>query len=219
VTSPHIYIPTLVSELHQYYGDLLRPSKTGLEVSVHLERVALKMYQGILEKNEAILKEINNYHKGYLGMPIATLRDLQLSKQEAFTAIAHEYGFASWEQVEQAHATYDPFFENALSMLLGGEVTPLKNLLQKHPNLVADRSPYGHKATLLHYCGSNGIELWRQQVPDNIVEIAKILLQEGADKNALMKVYGGEFTTHALAESSAHPYDAGVSSELLSVLR
>ncbi|MDH3698955.1 MAG: hypothetical protein OEQ81_09835 [Flavobacteriaceae bacterium] len=64
-------------------------------MKLHLERIALRMYQGILKKKETILKEINNYHKAYLGMPIATLRDLQLGKEVAFTAIAHEYGFAS----------------------------------------------------------------------------------------------------------------------------
>ncbi|MDH3698954.1 MAG: hypothetical protein OER83_01835 [Flavobacteriaceae bacterium] len=44
-----------------------------------------------------------------------------------------------------------------------------------------------------------GVELWRQQVLTNIAEFAKILLQQGADKNALMMVYGGEFTAYALA--------------------
>lgn len=65
-----------------------------------MEQIAPKMYEGILDKNEVVLREFNNYHRSYLGMPIATLRDLQLDKAEAFTSIAHEYVFAPWEQVE-----------------------------------------------------------------------------------------------------------------------
>ena len=177
------------------------------------------MYQGMLSREKAVLYEINNYHKDYLGMPIESLRDLQLDKEVAYTTVAHEFGFSSWESVEHLDRKYEPFFESALEYLLAGSIKKLGRLIHEYPDLLSDRSPYGHEATLLHYTGSNGIELWRQQLPTNIVAIASLLLQEGVDKQALMQVYGGGFTAYVLAESSAHPYDAGLAPELLAVLK
>jgi len=114
---------------------------------------------------------------------------------------------------------YRPDHVRDLQQYYGELLGALKSLLKKHPKLLTEHSSYGHKACLLHYTASNGVELWRQQVPTNIVEIAKILLHQGADKNAPMKVYGREFTAYALAESSGHPYDAGIAPELLAVLK
>lgn len=216
--SESIYIPSLVRDIQNFYGDLLSDPKIP-EVKTHLEQLALRMHQGILEKKEAVLYEINNYHKKYLGMPIELLRDLQLNKEVAYTTIAHEFGFSSWDTVEELHLSYDSIFEKALSFLLAGQVDKLKETIHAYPKLPIGRSPYGHRATLLHYAASNGVELWRQQVPINIVEMVELLLQAGANKQALMNVYGGEFTTYALAESSAHPYDAKLAPELLAVLK
>lgn len=216
--SESIYIPSLVRDIQNFYGDLLSDPKIP-EVKTHLEQLALRMHQGILEKKEAVLYEINNYHKKYLGMPIELLRDLQLNKEVAYTTIAHEYGFSSWDTVEELHLSYDSIFEKALSFLLAGQVHKLRETIHAYPKLPIGRSPYGHRATLLHYAASNGVELWRQQVPINIVEMVELLLQAGANKQALMNVYGGEFTTYALAESSAHPYDAKLAPELLAVLK
>ncbi|MBT8235382.1 MAG: hypothetical protein KJO04_04245 [Bacteroidia bacterium] len=184
-----------------------------------MEQLAQRMYQGILSQEEAVLYEINNYHKDYLGMPIKSLRDLQLGKEVAYMTIAHEFGFSSWESVEKLDAKYDPAFEKALGFLLAGSVKKLKGLLHEYPHLLSESSIYGHEATLLHYTASNGVELWRQQVPNNIVDIAGLLLLAGASKHAFMNVYGGEFTAYALAESSAHPYDAGLAPELFAVLK
>ncbi len=216
--SASIYIPDLVRDIQQFYGDLLNDPKIP-EVKTHLEQIALRMHQGILEKKEAVLYEINNYHKKYLGIPIESLRDLQLGKEVAYATIAHEYGFSSWDTVEELDLSYDPIFEKALSFLLAGQVEKLEEAFHEYPKLPLGRSPYGHRATLLHYAGSNGVELWRQQVPKNIVQLVELLLQAGANKQALMNVYGGKFTTYALAESSAHPYDAKLAPELLAVLK
>ena len=216
--SASIYIPPLVRAIQCFYGDLLSDPKIP-EVKTHLEQIALRMHQGILEKKEVVLHEINNYHKDYLGMPIETLRDLKLDKEVAYSTIAHEFGFSSWDSVEQLDVHYDPVFEKALAFLLTGSVNKLKELIYQYPRLRSERSPYGHGATLLHYTGSNGVEFWRQQVPNNIVYLVELLLKAGADKDALMNAYGGEFTAYTLAESSAHPYDAGLAPELLAVLR
>ncbi|MBT8235991.1 MAG: hypothetical protein KJO04_07345, partial [Bacteroidia bacterium] len=66
--SASIYIPTLVLEIQHFYGELLDTPPI-LEVKTHLQQLAQRMYQGILSQEEAVLYEINNYHKDYLGMP------------------------------------------------------------------------------------------------------------------------------------------------------
>ena len=81
------------------------------------------------------------------------------------------------------------------------------------------RSQYGHRASLLNYAGSNGVEFWRQQVPLNLAEIVIYLLEAGADKNATMKVYGGEFNTFELLTTSIHPLRARIMEEMKLILR
>ncbi len=71
---------------------------------------------------------------------------------------------------------------------------------------------------LLHYVGSNGVETRRQQVPLNLAEIARVLLERGADVNARARIYGG-CTTLALVSSSAHPREAGVQRATEELLR
>lgn len=128
MVSASIYIPALIRDIQDFYGDLLSDSKIP-EVKTHLEQIALRMHQGILEKKEAVLYEINNYHKKYLGIPIESVRDLQLSKEVAYATIAHEYGFSSWDTVEELELSYDSIFENALSFLLSGQVDKLKETI------------------------------------------------------------------------------------------
>jgi ankyrin repeat protein len=74
-----------------------------------------------------------------------------------------------------------------------------------------------HGATLLHYVGSNGVEYFRQRCPKNIVAIADMLLNAGAEIDALAGMYGG-YTAFGLAATSIHPVQAGVLIPLLEVL-
>jgi hypothetical protein len=71
---------------------------------------------------------------------------------------------------------------------------------------------------LLHYVAANGVEIRRQVVPSNAAEIARILLDHGAELRATMPVYGGQYDPLALMRTSAHPHDAGVARELEAVL-
>jgi hypothetical protein len=52
---------------------------------------------------------------------------------------------------------------------------------------------------------ANGVEGYRQKTPKNIVEIAKVLLNAGADVNAEAEVYGGGATTLGLVATSVYP--------------
>jgi ankyrin repeat protein len=65
---------------------------------------------------------------------------------------------------------------------------------------------------------ANGIEDFRQKTPWNIVKIAKLLLQAGAEVDATTQAYGAASTALGLAATSYHPAKAGVQMELLDTL-
>src|SRR5688572_14297201 len=78
--------------------------------------------------------------------------------------------------------------------------------------------PPVHGAMLLHYLSANGVEGYRQRSPKNAAEVAKVLLEAGADPNALCSLYGSQCTTMALLVSSTPPDQAGVQVALVDVL-
>src|SRR2546426_1001361 len=74
-------------------------------------------------------------------------------------------------------------FESAVDAIVGGDLAGLAALLKSEPALVRERSTREHRSTLLHYVSANGVEDYRQKTPANIVQIAKLLLDAGADVN------------------------------------
>lgn len=209
----------IVKALGAYYGDLLYELEKFPSILNHLAALAEKMMEGMNGQNIFLYKEVNNYHKDLLGKPIEELKVMNLTLEDCRQAIANEYGFDNWAAVENLGSlNYDHQFEEAVNVLLHGDLDKLKAIIEKNPAIVNQRSQYGHQATLLHYTGSNGVEAWRQMVPINLPEITRLLLEKGADKNAKMKVYGGYYDTLALLETSGHPFEAGVGEEMKRIL-
>jgi len=108
-----------------------------------------------------------------------------------------------------------PFLQ-AVDAIVAGDEAGLRALLQAHPALVRERAPFAHQATLLHYVAANGVEV--QRSPGNAPAVARILLEAGAEADALASVYGPEDTTMCLTVTSVHPYLAGVQASLVDVL-
>jgi len=84
--------------------------------------------------------------------------------------------------------------------------------------LARTRSTRRHHATLLHYIGANGVEGDRQRTPANAVEVARVLLDAGAEVDALADMYDARCTTMSMLVSSAHPAGAGVQAALAETL-
>jgi hypothetical protein len=130
-------------------------------------------------------------------------------------AVAREHGFAD---IAAANGQHRPSFEEAVDALIHGDLELLKTLLDTEPDLIHARSAFGHRATLLHYVGSNGVETWRQVVPSSIVAITDYLLAQGAEVDASANMYGGGTSTLTLVSTSAHPKTAGVQGALMRCL-
>ncbi len=117
-------------------------------------------------------------------------------------------------------ADLDELFEDAADTVVGGQLDRLRTLLDQEPRLVAHRSLREHRATLLHYTGANGVEHERQKSPPNAPAVAKLLLERGADPDALAMTYGGgpAQTTLYLAATSSFPDEAGIMTPLIEAL-
>jgi ankyrin repeat protein len=164
-------------------------------------------------------------------MTAAHVRATPIDRDDALLALARWYDFADWprlaEFVEAVREPASPVarFERAVEAVIDGDAATLAALLNDDPGLVHARStrvthfdPPVHGAMLLHYVASNGVEGYRQRSPVNAAEVARTLLEAGADPNALCSLYGSRCTTMALLVSSTPPKNAGVQVPVLHVL-
>jgi hypothetical protein len=143
---------------------------------------------------------------------------------QAQFALARAHGFASSpkfarhvEGLGRAHSSTSNF-EEAVDAIVSGNLPAFDRLLRENPKLARARSTREHRSTLLHYVSANGVEDFRQNTPENIVEIAKLLMRAVADVNAESDAYGGRSTTLELTATSCHPEVAGVQLPLLALL-
>jgi ankyrin repeat protein len=158
------------------------------------------------------------------------IRDTPLSLDDARLAVARYYDLADWaslvawvEAVAQDGPVFE--FEAAVEAVINGERIALKDALRRSPTLIRARStrvcnadPPVHRATLLHYVAANGVETYRQKTPPNAVDIARLLLEAGAEPDALADMYGAGCTTMSILVSSSPPRDAGVQASLVELL-
>jgi ankyrin repeat protein len=145
------------------------------------------------------------------------------SQGDARAIIAREHHFEDWARFA-AHAealkegsSPAAQFETAVDAVITGDVVTLERVLRENPDLIRARSARRHHSTLLHYIGANGIEGFRQRTPTNAVRVAEILLDAGAEIDAIAGMYGGS-DTFGLVATSIHPVTAGVLEELMTFL-
>ena len=158
------------------------------------------------------------------------IRDAALSLDDARLAIARFYDFLDWPalaaHVESVSSQGPVFeFESAVEAVVNGDLAALQDALRRDPALIRARSnrvcafdPPVHRATLFHYVAANGVEAYHQKTPPNAVEIARALLQAGAEPDALADMYGAECTTMSMLVSSSHPAEAGLQAPLVELL-
>lgn len=165
------------------------------------------------------IEQVEEFARKKLEQQISTCR-----LADAQFVIARSHGFESWPSfskhlnaLNQKNSSIQRF-ESAADAIVKGDINTLKRLLREDPALVHARSTREHNATLLHYVSANGIEGYRQRTPKNIVAIAQLLLENGADVDAEADVYGGGSTTLGLAATSVHPYAVGVQNALIQLL-
>ena len=209
-----------VSQVAKLHEDLLKDYPGHLTVIKVITAQAQTLFDEHRQSNPAVCHQISNWLPKYVGVDHKDILAADISLEDMRLAVSREHGFDSWQSaVEFGKKRLNPNFEDAITAITTGSINDLQLLITKLPYLVSLRSPYGHQSTLLHYVAANGVETWRQQVPENAAEITKLLLDNGADVHARAFVYGGEFDTLALLMSSAHPAEAGVTDAVAALLR
>jgi hypothetical protein len=154
----------------------------------------------------------------------AKLKPQRGSLAGAQFVIARAHGFLSWPKLA-AHieslarsSSEIAAFESAVEAIIGGDEATLVRLLRARPGLARARSSREHNATLLHHVSANGVEGYRQKSPKNAARIAELLLEAGAEVDAVADVYGGGCTTLGLVATSMPPQIAGVQLPVIDVL-
>lgn len=162
-------------------------------------------------------------HPRFRGLGVADVGSATLDLEDAKLLVAREHALESWDALArftEAAARAGPVarFETAVEAVADGDRAALERSLREDPALVGVRSARMHHATLLHYVAANGVEGFRQRTPANAVEIARLLLDAGADANALADMYDARCTTLAMLVTSTPPHDAGLQLPLAELL-
>jgi hypothetical protein len=138
---------------------------------------------------DRILEDIGRSRLGAIsGEPVRrTLSQAQL-------IVARLHGFESWPKFvhhlesRERPSTIVAQFESAADAVVTGNIDALSSLLRSNRQLARARSKRDHNATLLHYVAANGHEGFRQRSPQNAVQIARVLLDSGAEPDALARM-------------------------------
>ena len=191
-----------------------------MQLSEYLEPFATTLWEEYQKKNPITALEISNYHPDWLGKDHTLILESALSRVDCFQTIASEFGFSNWELLTQhPEIKVNPDFENAVEAIINGQLEDLKKSLTANPELIKMTSTFGHQAGLIHYVASNGVEIWRQIVPFNLLEITHYLLESGANPDQPHQIYGGNCSLIDLIATSAHPEKAGLQQELIQFIQ
>jgi ankyrin repeat protein len=171
-----------------------------------------------------VVDRIRWNHPRFRGLTDDKIREGQFVLADAQFVIARLHYFDNWSGLLrhiETMARRDPRvgrFEDAADAIIAGDISKLESLLRAHADLVTQRSTRAHGAPLLHYVAANGVEDYRQISPANAVEVARLLLDAGAEVDATSHAYGGGSTALGLVATSTPPRRAGVQIPLIEML-
>jgi ankyrin repeat protein len=194
-----------------------------------LKRQSHELHRAIADGVLPAAARVVAHHPAMQGVPLSEALERPFVLADAQLVIAREYGFANWAKLKQRVALAGrvdrirphPRFNEALAALDAGDIDRLHALVTADPSLVHARTnlqpPYGYftAATLLHHVAGNpGRD---RPLPANVVAVARVLLEAGADVHArTLGPNGGD--TMGLLTTSAQASNAGVSGPLIDLL-
>ena len=196
------------------------PFRASLE---QYEQQATAVFDALKAGDEAVQWRFKWEHPGFRGKVLTDVQAATLDLSDAQLVVAREYGFEDWADLRRFAKSVETDdavirFETAVEAVISGDLPTLRSMLRDHPDLVHARSTRRHHATLLHYIAANGVEGMRQKSPQHAVDVAKLLLDAGAEVDALADMYDVKCTTMSLLVSSTPPNNAGVQATLAETL-
>ena len=169
------------------------------------------------------LNRIRWNHPRFRGQSHEQIQQGEFALADAEVVVASLHHFDSWAALVEyvdtiAHSPSVLRFELAVDAVIRGDIDELRAVIARNPDIVRQRSTRAHHSTLLHYVSANGVEDYRQITPVNVLDVARLLIDSGAEVDATSEAYGGGSTTLGLASTSAHPRARGVQIALVDLL-
>ena len=205
-----------VREMHHLVLANLRGYNSTFEI---INALAISQYRQYAIGYPPSIIELKNWHPECINKDYKYIMSLELTQSDIQLCQACQFGYRNWHEVIMKDRPINHVFEQAIDYMIEGKLIKLKYLLTTNPDLLTAQSAFQHKAGLLHYLAANGVETHRQITPYNAVEIARYLLQNGAAYEHQHNIYGGTCSVIDLILTSAHPREAGVSEDLITLMR
>jgi Ankyrin repeats (3 copies) len=176
------------------------PSNPNLD---HLKYQAKDLLRDHAARNPGVAQRIREFHPRFNRATDVEIFDTQLSLSDAQLTIAREYGFPIWTRLKRHiekptlsdrlnlphhERIEDATFRRAVELLDAADVPGLREHLNRYPNLARQRvvfegGNYFRNPTLLGFVADNPVR--RGTLPQNIVQVAKAILDAGVEQSAL----------------------------------
>ena len=176
----------------------------------HLRYQAKDLIRGHGSLDPQAAQRIREFHPHFRKATDRDIFDVRFSLGAAQLIVAREHGFATWarlkrhlekptptETLTRPHheRVENPAFRRAVELLDSGDVEGLRAHLKTRPDLIHQRvvfegGNYFRNPALLEFIAENPVR--HGQLPPNIVEVARVILQAGAesDQAALNETLG-----------------------------
>ena len=143
-----IYIDPEIAALRELHSDLSGRGYLNLKIGELMALQAKTILDGHKAGNSAVTFHLGSWSPDFVGKDSAQIMSCSLTLEQAQETIAREHGYGSWNEIEFLKNTMlDEDFERAVDAVVVGDITQIQRLIQARPELVIQRSQYGHRAT------------------------------------------------------------------------
>jgi hypothetical protein len=175
---------------------------------VHLKYQAKDLLKEHAGRDPRAAQRIREFHPRFDNANDDEIFKTRLNLSDAQLTIAREHGFPSWPRLKRHlekptlvvrldlphhERIEDSNFRRAVELLDAGDPTGLRAHLKQYPKLVHQHvlfegSNYFRNPTLLEFAAENPVRYGK--LPANIVEVARVIIDAGADQAALNETLG-----------------------------
>lgn len=170
---------------------------------VHLKYQAKDLIKEHAARDPQAAQRIREFHPRFEKAGDGDIFEARLGLSDAQLTIAREHGFPGWPRLKRHiekptladrldlphhERIEDARFRRAVELLDAGDAVGLRAHLKQYPKLVHEHvlfegGNYFRNPTLLEFVAENPVR--RGKLPENIVEMAKVIIDAGAERGAL----------------------------------